>query len=474
MRLLAMLTVAGCALTAAAQDFQLRSPTGELTGPFRFREGETVQMGTNTASLVTVRSQANRILDAMQAIRIPEVDFRQANIRDVVAFLTPLSVSADRPEIKFVLKLEEPPASGSDDSAFGTTNRAPDSTTDASPITFSALDITLKDTLDYAVDIAGCKYRIRDGAVVIMPRNAPEGPIVVRLYDVLPSATCRLRELGSAIRQDQQGNFVATKGTGGSGPDELDLVSFFEEMGAPWPTGSYIKYVSGLGKLIVANTEENLAIFEDVLSMLNVQPYQIEIELAILACDRQQISELGPDGVTAPALTALWTSGKAELLAAPRVLTQSGQAATIKGCSEFIYPTEFEVCSTVTTNTNDTATAFMITPSDSATREVGPVLEVTPEISPDGNLISITLSPEFVEPPVWEQFSGAFVDADGKAHPINMPQPYFHRYAEITNVLVANGKRLLIGGGIPSRDGQRLIYMLLTARKVGTDGEPLR
>ncbi len=492
MRLLAMLTVACCALTAAAQDFQLRSPSGELTGPFRFREGEALQVGTNTASVVNVRSQANRILDAMQAIRIPEVDFRQANLRDVITFLVKHSqeFSADRRGVTVILKLDDwtPPVytdcfcANSNgipvgDPLAADTNHVHAASTEIPLITFSALDITLKEALDYAVDIAGCKYSIRDGAVVIMHRNAPEGPIVVRLYDVLSSSIYRLRDIGSSMRQNQQGAFNKLMGPRAwvKDEDDLNLKSFFEEMGVPWPTGSYIKYVHGLDKLTVANTEENLAIFEDCLAMLNVHPYQIEIELAILAFDRQPLAELGPDGVSTAALTALWTSGQAELLAAPRVLTQSGQAAAIKGCSEYIYPTEFGVSSIGgDTNTNSTAAAFMIEPQDFATREVGVIVEVTPEISPDGNLISISLSPEFTEAPVWEQFGGTFVDADGKAHQINMPQPYFHTYKETSNVLVTNGKRLLIGGGIPSRDGQRLIYMLLTARKVGTDGEPLR
>ena len=42
-------------------------------------ETETVQIETNTAEIVNLRSHEDRILDAMQAIRIPEVDFRQAN-----------------------------------------------------------------------------------------------------------------------------------------------------------------------------------------------------------------------------------------------------------------------------------------------------------------------------------------------------------------------------------------------------------
>jgi hypothetical protein len=475
MRLLVMLTVVGCALTATAQEFQLRTTTGEVTGPFRFREGETVQIGTNSADIVNVRSHEDRILDAMQAIRIPEVDFRDASIRDVVAFLTPLSVSADPPEIRFVLKLGEPPASGSDDSAVGTTNRAPDSTTDSRPITFSAIDITLKDTLDYVVDIAGYKYRIRDGAVVIMHRNAPDGPIITRMYDVLPSSTTRLRELAAEARPEyQQGDFKNMHSSTHPNTEEEDLKAFFAEMGVDWPTGSEIRFVRRLGKLVVANTEENLAKFEKVLGTFNVKPYQIEIELTFLAVERQRIIEMGPDGVTTASLMALWKSGQADVLAAPRVVTQSGQAATIRGVTEVIYPTTLDVCGSATTNTNDTATAFIVTPNNFLTRETGPNLEVTPEVSPEGSLISICLSPEFVEPPVWEEFKGIFVDADGKTSEASLPQPYFHTYKVTSNVLVTSGKRLLIGGGIPSRDGQRLIYMLLAARLVGTDGEPLR
>ena len=49
-------------------------------------------------------------------------------------------------------------------------------------------------------------------------------------------------------------------------------------MGVEWPDRSSIKFIRPIGKLVVANTLENLTVFEKVLSILNVVPYQIEIE----------------------------------------------------------------------------------------------------------------------------------------------------------------------------------------------------
>lgn len=461
MRFLVILTVVGCVMMAAAQDFQLQTSDGKLAGPFRFREGETLQLGTNIASVVNIRSQENEILDAMQAIRIPEIDFRQADLRDVITFLHEASVqfSPDRRGISFSLKQDDPPGDGPDPAI------PPEAISYAPTVTFSALDITLKEALEVVVEITGYKYRMLAGVVMVLPRNAPDGPIVIRTYDIMPTAICRLQEIGSTLRHDQPDAYE----------DDDNLKTYFSDLGVSWPTGSSIKFMRAIGKLSVANTEENLQTFERCLAKLNVWPYQIEIELVFLSCDRRQISDLGPDGVSVASLTALWTNGDAELLAAPRVLTQSGQPTTIKGVTACVYPTDYKVCGTgCATNTNSTATAFMVEPRDFKTRELGASLKAVSEVSPDGNLIDVSIEPEFVEAPVWEQFGGTFMDADGKTQQTNMPQPQFHLYNGKLTVLATNGNRLLLGGGIPSRDGQRLVYMLLTVRLVSPEGEPLQ
>ena len=42
-----------------------------------------------------------------------------------------------------------------------------------------------------------------------------------------------------------------------------------------------------------------------------------------------------------------------------------------------------------------------------------------------------------------------------------------------TQISVADGARVLLGGGIPSRDGKRMVYMFVSARKVGIHGQDM-
>lgn len=465
MRMLTLLAMIGCATAATAQDFHLKTADGKTIGPFPFRDGATIQIGDEKAHLVKALSPREQVLEAMDAIRIPEIDFRQANIRDVITFLHQASIEFDPQKrgISMILKLdhyEAPTVVESTNDFFQppvVTNTP--SQTSQILVTFSALDITLKEALDYSVDIAGLKYIIRDGAIMIMdPYMCNE--FTYRIYDVDPM---RFSADGPAeIQKHGHINLYSPSA----------LKALFEEWGGDWPERSSIKYIAGLNKLVVFNTANNMAMFERLLVSLKLQHYQLEIEVHFVAFDLQAVAALGPNGITAEALTGLRNAGQGELLAAPRVLTQSGQAATIKGVTECIYPTEFRVC-TSGTNTNSTAAVTLIEPNDFESREVGSVLEVTPEAQPNGNLINLSVDANLTESPEWHQFGGTYTDAQGKPQQTNMPQPHFHNYRGIFNVQVASGKTVLIGGGLPSRDGKHLVYMFLTARMVGMQGERL-
>jgi len=72
-----------------------------------------------------------------------------------------------------------------------------------------------------------------------------------------------------------------------------DWKSFFGEMGVAWPDGSSISYMSTIGKLRVKNTEEQLAIFEQVLEDLNVTPRLIEIEARFVEVNQNDLNSLG-------------------------------------------------------------------------------------------------------------------------------------------------------------------------------------
>jgi general secretion pathway protein D len=488
------------------------------------------------------------ILKKMTDIRIPEVDFRQANIRDVVTFLHEQSVEfdpapdvADRTGVNIILKLDDAggaAAPAAEVPANDFFSAAPAADTGGAGgnetlVTFSALDITLKEALDYSVDIAGLKYLIRGNAVMVMPRDATIDEIEHRMYDVLPSAITRLQELSSAVtsgnnRMRGAGDFIQIEGSGGGGGEEVDLKGFFTEMGVEWPSKSSIKFVRGLGKLVVANTLENLTVFEKVLSILNVVPYQIEIEARFVEVAQTDVDSLGLEwllnddweiaqkkgsagtplgarerivmnanggtgGFTAgnrflntaglgvnsdtmtdtiaslsgvltnPELTvvlhALQQRGHTDLLSAPKITTQSGQSATIKVVTEYIYPTEFET-SGIGGDNNNTATGTtgggivgaVVTPREFQTREVGVILEVTPEVSPEGQMINLSLSPEVVSEPTWRNYGSTYTSYDPNGNPVtqelNMEQPFFHTRKLTTNLLIYNGATVVMGGMI--------------------------
>ncbi|MBT3194634.1 MAG: hypothetical protein HN341_18975 [Verrucomicrobia bacterium] len=507
------------------------------------------QMGLATDTS-TENVQRAAIIQKMTQIRIPEVDFRQANIRDVVDFLHGQSVEFDPSEnpderkgVNIILKLDQQSGAGggapaapldpfaAPDDAFGGGDAA--AAGDDTLVTFSALDITLKEALDIVVDVAGLKYRIRGSVVIILPKNAAEGEIEHRMYDVLSTAITRLEDLAGAVSSERRdsGDFIGLDAGGGGvgGGDEVDLKAFFTEMGVEWPDRSSIKFVRGLGKLVVANTLENLTVFEKVLSILNVVPYQIEIEARFVEVAQTDVDSLGlewllndnwellensstanqPAGarqqivmnangqnggfttgnrflstagvgantiaddiltlsgvLTNPEMSvvlhALQQRGHTDLLSAPKITTQSGQQATIKVVTEYIYPTEFET-SGIGGNSNNNQNngnnnnaqgpvGAVVTPGSFETREVGVILEVMPEVSPEGQMINLTLSPEVVSEPTWKNFGSSYTsyDPNGNAvtQELNMEQPFFHTRHLRTNLLIYNGATVVMGGMI--------------------------
>jgi len=112
------------------------------------------------------------------------------------------------------------------------------------------------------------------------------------------------------------------------------------------------------------------------------------------------------------------------------------------GVSEVIYPTDFDVQSKGETNRVIELAEQGITPQDFATREVGVIMNVLPEISPSGDSINLTLKPASVEPPIWKDYG---YDQQVGRKPVHRPmeQPIFHVYTCETQLSVENGKPTL-------------------------------
>jgi general secretion pathway protein D len=482
------------------------------------------------------------ILDKMGRITIPEVEFRQANIHDVVEFLNKASVDGDKLEqdptkkgVNIILNLggaagaAPAAAAPSADNVFGEAAPAGGGGGGGKSyeITFTARYITLLSALKIITSVSGLKWRVDGNIVMIVQADFDPSEIEVRMYSVEPTFVERIREAGSAMPSTETfgGREVKNLTSDAIGNTVPELKDYFEKMGVKFPKGSSITYNSAIGKVIVGNTAENLAIFERILPELNVVPKQVEIEARFVEVNETDLQEFGlewllndawemaskkggafaplgstervqmnanaseggftkgnrfwgmsgngvADGLaggqgtmgkvlsissvlTNPELTMvlhmLQQNGNADLLSAPKVTTRSGAEATIRVVTEFIYPTTFEVQGgslqgAANANQAQTIQETTVVPQDFATREVGVILTVLPEVSPDGNMINLTMTPQVVTEPTWYQYGSTIRRADGSESVLNMPQPFFHVRSLSTQISIYDGATVVMGG----------------------------
>jgi hypothetical protein len=130
----------------------------------------------------------------MSDTRVAEIDFRETRIADVVDFLRNASRAFDpakepgqRKGINFVLNLRRSADDGAQEAAVP-------------PITFKARDISLLEVLDVVTQVAGLKYRVEGNVVIIVPRDAPDGPILQRSYTVIPAVGEKARKVQDEMK----------------------------------------------------------------------------------------------------------------------------------------------------------------------------------------------------------------------------------------------------------------------------------
>lgn len=261
---------------------------------------------------------SNKLLAKMEKIILPAIEFRQTSVQDVIAYMVDASQSQD-PEgsgINVVLKLNETEVArnvSGDEAGFAPgmnadaeigaaqTNsgqnegmliakgtKAPD----IPLITLNMRRVTMLDALKIITELAGLRYRIEGNVVIITPVSCLVGPVVTRLYPVQPSIVEVFFEPKDNKADPRPGtDYVGLES--GLRARNGDIKQFFEKAGVPFPAGTSITYNPAVSQLIVANTAENLEVFEKILSQLNVVPQQVEIEARFIEVGEDDIEELG-------------------------------------------------------------------------------------------------------------------------------------------------------------------------------------
>ena len=252
-------------------------------------------------------SVETKIRQKMNSIVIPEIEFRQANIADVISFLGDASREYDEDDVpaaergvNFVLDIGDVGGAeaAADDGFGGGLFDTPAEPAAASSggiplLTIKSHYVTLLSTLDLIMDMANLKYRIQGNVVKIMPKNKADGTLIHRMYNVLPSIDQHINTIGGAAgggSGDAGDPFALSAGTS---EGTSDWKGFFGQLGVNWPDGSSVKYMPQIGKLVVMNTADNLATLEQVLGALNVTPFQVEIEVRFVEVGQTDLNSLG-------------------------------------------------------------------------------------------------------------------------------------------------------------------------------------
>ncbi len=485
------------------------------------------------------------VIEKMRRIVIPEIEFRNAPVQDVVKFLNQASREGDKETtdptqkgVNIILNLNPgttgpaaaPAAAAADPFAPAATGAGGRSSYE---ITFQARYINLEAALKIITSVSGLKYLVEGNVVMIVPAGYDPADIVTRMYPVEPDFIPRLRDTAASMapaRTGAGGRAIDTMETVEGKTSIPDLKDYFVKMGVPFPNSASITYNAAIGKLIVANTSQNLVKFEEILDALNKslkKIQQVEIEARFVEVNETDLMELGLEwllnsswqllqnktgnallggrqriqingnsaaggftkglnfwgtdpqsgGTVAKAggagalggllsvssiltnpelgvvVHALEQNGNADLLSAPKVTTRVGTEANIKVITEYIYPTEFTMQQPTTGNNGGGGVGNVIVnqrmvaiPANFTTREVGVILQVMPELSADGNVINLTMTPQVVREPTWFQYGTTLPDDRGSTYQVNMPQPFFHTRSITTQISIYDGATVVMGG----------------------------
>jgi general secretion pathway protein D len=490
-----------------------------------------------TAGELAIQAMTARL----KGIVIPSLDFRDANIKDVVLFLTETCRRLDT-EGKGVNILLLGLDSGESMAA------------EQNNITISIRDMNLYEALGYIVEMASLKFEVKPGVVAVMPVTyVPPTELVLQSFDIIPEVGMEMESMSGADAGGGADDLFGDASAGATEIGPLDVSGFFSIV--DFPTGSSAVYQPNFHKLFVKNTPKNIKAIEEILADLEDEAIkkrsqQVEIEAKFVEFNEGALEELGFDwtwyggkvgefemrgsslqpttgfdvtkGVTTPGGTVVYNSevtgqqmvtdpkgkgragqnvfggsqrsnlgafealqsgilssmggipsamvfgndnldirisameqeGTADVLSAPKVTTKSGNEAIIRVVEVHRYPQDYDV-------ETGQRTAPVVKPQDWENYDLGVVLKVTPVVDAESNTIDLDLQPEINKFKGFDEYVVGFnsyesggnnaseLFGDGSALLARMP--YFETRTVQTQVTIADGNTVLMGGLVDER-----------------------
>ena len=146
------------------------------------------------------------------------------------------------------------------------------------------------------------------------------------------------------------------------------------------------------------------------------------------------------------------------------------------GAFKYIYPTDYEVNHAVSSQTDGSNTVYGVDSAGAAAepqsftmREVGTVVEITPSLEDDGNLIDIELITQLMGEPEWKDYGAKAKWKGAATYDLPMEQPFFPvRATTYAEVRMKPGATYVFGGGADRRKGDedKFVFIFVTPRLI--------
>jgi general secretion pathway protein D len=227
---------------------------------------------------------------------IPEINFTDAHIRDVIKYLSDISginIVIDEDIFPKVSQPENVPTQVDITKGIQTETAVQERGVLSDRITISLVNIPLIEALKYILSAKGLKYRIDEYAIIVStPERFADVEMDTRYYHLAVGLGI-FTEFAKRVQKEKEETDKRGISRGLKQESKITIKDVLEQSGVPFPPGSKVFLDQRTGTLIVRNTPQNLRLVDEVLRMLDITPFQVEIEARFVEVNEGNAKELG-------------------------------------------------------------------------------------------------------------------------------------------------------------------------------------
>ncbi len=229
-------------------------------------------------------SNLARMTRKLQEMRIPSLNFNQADIQTVVQVLTAKSRELDptKDGINFVLITESPTAPAP--TKPGEKEAPAPAPVQVPAVTINLQDVPMLEALRFISSITNLQVKVEERAVLLLPPNVVSSVLQTRTFAV-PGG---FFEGGLKAAAKPAGSTETTK----VNTVKIDVKKQLIDKGIQFPDGATAAFLAGSSRLVVKNTPDQLDIIAALIGAADIETPQVEIETRLVEFTDDQLKAL--------------------------------------------------------------------------------------------------------------------------------------------------------------------------------------